>query len=249
MSGAETVRVLKDAINSRRVFSVSNNKYNPINVSDIKLDEDDEVTIKLNNMETDVTEISIENQEKALEIMKESFERMIEQKEADIEIAKMMVDEQRLKKSLQAVNAYDSSLLLIRKSMSTVNLPPIYYFGKFKHAKINNDFIEITMNPCIAISFTTITYKVEYSFTNGFDILLERSLLWDNKFLNNICSFSTTDKMPTIEGIANSKVTCIDQSKYLPLVKGSNSYNADLHKVINLIFDKENNKFINNLLN
>ena len=163
MSGAETVRVLKDAINSRRVFSINNGKYNPINVSDIKLDEDDEVTIKLNNMET----------------------------ENDIENAKMMVDEQRLKKYLQAVNAYDSSLLLIRKSMSTVNLPPIYYFGKFKHAKINNDFIEITMNPCIAISFTTITYKVEYSFTNGFDILLERSLLWDNKFLNNICSFST----------------------------------------------------------
>lgn len=247
MSGAETVRVLKDAINSRRIFSINNGKYNPINVSDIQLDEDDEVTIKLNNMETEVTEINIDSQEKALEIMKESFERMIEQKEADIEIAKMMVDEQRLKKSLQAVNA-DSSLLLIRKSMSTVNLPPIYYFGKFKHAKINNDFIEITMNPCIAISFTTITYKVEYSFTNGFDILLERSLLWDNKFLNNICSFSTTDKMPTIEGIANSKVTCIDQSKYLPLVKGSNSYNADLRKVIDLIFDKENNKFINNLL-
>lgn len=247
MSGAETVRVLKDAINSRRIFSVNNGKYNPINVSDIRLDEDDEVTININNMEAEVTEINIDNQEKALEIMKESFEKMIEEKENDIENAKMMVDEQRLKKSLQAVNV-DSSLLLIRKSMSAVKLPPIYYFGKFKHAKINNDFIEITMNPCIAISFTSITYKVEYSFTNGFDILLERSLLWDNKFLNNICSFSTTDKMPTIEGIANSKVTCIDQSKYLPLVKGSDSYNAELRKVIDLIFDKENNKFINNLL-
>lgn len=68
MSGAETVRVLKDAINSRRVFSINNGKYNPINVSDIQLDEDDEVVIKLNNMETDVTEISIEikNQEQTL---------------------------------------------------------------------------------------------------------------------------------------------------------------------------------------
>ncbi len=233
MSGAETVRVLKDAINSRRVFSINNGKYNPINVSDIRLDEDDEVTIKLNNMETDVTEINIDSQEKALEIMKESFERMIKEKESDIEIAKMMVDELRLKNSLKAINATaDYSLLIIRKSMSAVKLPPIFYFGKFKHAKINNDFIEITMNPCIAISFTSITYKVEYSFTDGFDILLERSLLWDNKFLNNICSFGTTDS----------------HNRYLPLVKGSDSYNAELRKVIDLVFDKENNKFINNLL-